>query len=654
VKFCGRGVIVAWMWSLLAIGAWAEDDLSVLEERAMQAAAARVAPCVVRVETIGGLERVGKVEAGTGPTSGLIVSSDGYIVASAFNFASKPESILVTIPGRSRESATLVATDLSRQLVLLKVNAPEALPVPEAVPLAEIKVGQWAIALGRAYEDKSPSISVGVISALGRIWSKAIQTDAKISPNNYGGPLVDISGRVFGVLSALGPDMMGGMGSELYDSGIGFAVPLAEIQTVLPRWRSGDLKPGILGISFKSQDQFSQPAEIAAVRVNSPAYKAGVRVGDTIIEAGGRPVVRQAEFKHQLGPLYAGDHLKLVVERGKNHERIDADVQLIDKLPAYEFPFIGILPERPIDGKPEGLLVRYVYPDSPAAKGGLVAGDQIISFAGEKISNAAALVEKLFELGPESKAEIQVRRGAEELKLPLVLGRLPESLPGELPPAHAGERLAAAETPPRGVVPIKLAEFSNECFAFVPDTYRTEIPHGVVIWLGPPGEWKQDALVARWKPLCERYDLILLAPRAADPAEWQRAEGKFIGRAFSELAKSYEIDPARVVVHGHEGGGALAFVIAFANLDQVRGVAVADAPLPSTLSPPETNPVQRLAIYSAQAARGKFKGQAATGIKRLRELKYPVTELSLGDAPRYLNADELSALARWIDTLDRL
>ena len=100
----------------------ADETLHQREERAMKAALARVAPSVVRIETVGGLERVGGVLIGTGPTTGLVVSPDGYIVSSAFNFAQKPDSILVTLAGGSRRAAKIVATDHSRMLVLLKVE----------------------------------------------------------------------------------------------------------------------------------------------------------------------------------------------------------------------------------------------------------------------------------------------------------------------------------------------------------------------------------------------------------------------------------------------------------------------------------------------------------------------------------------------------
>src|SRR5439155_23501610 len=107
-------------------------------------------------------------------------------------------------------------------------------------PQADIHVGQWAIAVGRTYEGDRPNLSLGIVSAVGRIWGKAIQTDAKISPSNYGGPLVDISGRVTGVLVPLVPEGNNEIaGVEWYDSGIGFAVPLAHIMNVLPRLKEG-------------------------------------------------------------------------------------------------------------------------------------------------------------------------------------------------------------------------------------------------------------------------------------------------------------------------------------------------------------------------------------------------------------------------------
>ena len=83
----------------------AADSLQAREEQAIKAAVARVAPSVVRIETVGGFERIGQLMVGAAPTTGLIVSGDGYIVSSAFNFVQKPDSILVTLDGGSRRPA---------------------------------------------------------------------------------------------------------------------------------------------------------------------------------------------------------------------------------------------------------------------------------------------------------------------------------------------------------------------------------------------------------------------------------------------------------------------------------------------------------------------------------------------------------------------
>src|SRR5262249_60057022 len=148
--------------------------------------------------------------------------------------------------------AKMVATDTTRMIALLKIEA-TGLPVPVAAPKKEIKIGQTALALGRTLEpdlNKSPSVSEGIISAVERIWGKALQTDAKVSPTNYGGPLVDLEGRVMGILVPASPHAEGETaGIEWYDSGIGFAVPLEDGFAVLPRLKQGqELKKGVLAI----------------------------------------------------------------------------------------------------------------------------------------------------------------------------------------------------------------------------------------------------------------------------------------------------------------------------------------------------------------------------------------------------------------------
>src|SRR5580704_2393257 len=203
--------------------AYSDDSLSAREEEAFRQAARAVAPSLVRIQTVGGVDRVGGMLAGTAATTGVVVSDDGWIVSSAFNFISKPSSILVQLD-KARYSARLVATDRMRMLTLLKVDAAGLTPL-RADPNQPVRVGQWAIAVGRTYDSPEPSISVGIVSASNRVWGKAIQTDARVSPVNYGGLLIDLAGNALGLIVPLSPSgKEETAGVEWYDSGIGFAI----------------------------------------------------------------------------------------------------------------------------------------------------------------------------------------------------------------------------------------------------------------------------------------------------------------------------------------------------------------------------------------------------------------------------------------------
>ncbi len=632
--------------------AQAGQSLAEREELAVKAAVAHVAPSVVRIETVGGLERVGQLLIGTGPTTGLVVDPEGLIVSSAFNFIQRPDSILVTLADGTRLPAKLVATDHSRMLVLLSVHPPAPLTAAEAVPPEEMRVGAWAIAVGRTLAADSPNVSVGIVSALDRVWGRAIQTDAKISPTNYGGPLIDISGRVLGLLVPLSPDSTSTLaGVEWYDSGIGFAVPLSNLQNVLPRLAAGnDLYPGLLGIGMKAGDIFSQVPVIAACRPHSPASEAGLRAGDTIVEIDGKPVIRQAQFKQELNRHYAGEHVRLVVTR--SGERLERDIELAEKILPYEFPFAGILPLRPMAGKPAGLTVRFVYPDSPAAHAGIQPGDQIVTVAGDGVQSADQAMEKLRSRVPGDKTAFGLIRDGQAIATELELGRLPENVPGELPPPHLPPEAKGAE-PAVGVVAIASAQPGGAGVAYVPTNYNSNLRYGVVIWLHGNEPEKQEDVVERWCARCEARDLILLVPKSADPERWQSTDVRTVAEAFDELSKNYSIDPARVVVHGYERGGAMAYLFAFGHADTVRGVAAVGAPLPGWLTLPENDPENRLAVYSAAGKQEPLTQAVDAGLARLRAMKYPVTVRSLGSEPRYLSGDELDELVRWIDTLDR-
>ncbi len=645
---CYFGFVLA---TLIGIHATRADDTDLLEQRAFRAAVDRVAPSVVQIETVGGLQRIGKLLTGTGPTTGLVVGADGHIVSSAFAFLHRPDSILVRLPDGTRKPAELIATDHSRMVVLLKIKPDGPLPVPETAAEKDIRVGQWAIAVGRTFDVKRTNVAVGIVSAVGRIWGKALQTDAAVSPNNYGGPLVDVRGRVLGVLVPLSPHSAKEIaGYEWYDSGIGFAVPAEQILGIVPRLRKGeDLYPGVIGINLRAGNPALGEAVIMAVRPNSPAYDAGLKEGDKIVEIDGCKIVRIADLKRQFGRHYAGDKVRLVLLR--NDKRITRELELVARLEPYEHPFLGILPMRDAPGP--GVTVRYVYPDSPAAKAGIEAGDVLVSLGGKPIEDRDELLRRIDAFQPGDEIELQLRRGKKIRKVKPALAPQPESLPPEkLSPARKTVKPFEGERPAVGVVPLKIPELKNDAWAYVPGIYNPKAPHGVVVWLHAPDAFDWDKSLSRWQPHCDAGELIFLAPKSADPKRWTPAELTLVRKLLDEIGSTYTIDPARVVVVGREGGGTLASLAAFRNRELVRGLALIDAPLAGP--PGENEPLKRLAVYVAKAAGSDKAKQIERSITALREKKFPVTEKDLGKKPRDLNDDELSELARWIDTLDRI
>lgn len=306
------------------------DDFA--EQTAFLAAVERAAPSVVRLETVGGDERAEGVAFGDGPASGLLLDAEGHVVSSQFNFLRRPDSILVRFPDGRRKPARLLATDHSRKLVLLKIelddNEKNTLVPTEFAEQNSIRVGQWAIALGRAFDAEQPNVSVGIVSALSRIWGKALQTDAKTSPNNYGGPLIDIQGRVIGVITPLTPSGESAADAlAWYDSGIGFAIPAADVLRSVERLKQGrDLHPGFLGVAFKGPNPSTSEAVLGACPPDSPAAKSGLKPGDRILSIDGRKTARAADVLAAVNRVYAGD--KITVSAVHDGREFQAEIEL--------------------------------------------------------------------------------------------------------------------------------------------------------------------------------------------------------------------------------------------------------------------------------------------------------------------------------------
>ncbi|HEV3079462.1 MAG TPA: PDZ domain-containing protein [Gemmataceae bacterium] len=692
------------------------DDTEGLQELATKAAVAKVSPSVVQIETSGGSDILGSgasmFRKGAGPTTGLVVAADGYIISSAFNFANKPSAIFVSLPGhKERYVAKVIATDTTRMLTLLKIEA-KGLPVPEATPKKEIQVGRWSLALGRAWAalDGPPSISAGIVSAIGRIWGKAIQTDAKVSPLNYGGPLVDLHGRVMGVLvpaSPRGQDETAGV--EWYDSGIGFAIPLEDINRVLPKLKEGkDLNKGMLGIYLKSNDIYGAVPEIASVGPDSSALRAGIKPGDVIIQIDGHPVVRQAQILHLLGEKYEGDTVNVKLRRGKEELTL-ANIKLTGNLTAFIHPFLGVVPVR--DDPELGEEIRYVFAKSPADVAGLKPGDRIMKLSVEGIppqafSGRDELSALLDNLRPGLQVTLEVTRKATKKKesVKVMLGVMSDEVPDDnLPePATLKKALEPRKAAPRpgppapglpgepqpkrgerkgGGIPKREAKSDapkdapkverkkgetgllkrttpardHEYWVYVPENYDPNIAHALVIWLHPAGKAKDketETVLASWEDFCSDNHVILLCPRSESESGWLGSEVDFIQQVARDVIGEYTIDRQRVVAHGMGMGGQMAYYLAFNARNLVRGVAPVGAALSN---PPKDNVAnERLAFFITAGGKDPALPAIQEGKTRLAEHKFPVVYREIADrGSEYLDAATLQELVRWLDALDR-
>jgi hypothetical protein len=305
------------------------------------------------------------------------------------------------------------------------------------------------------------------------------------------------------------------------------------------------------------------------------------------------------------------------------------------------------------EGVPAGVEVRHVYPDGPAQKAGIEQGDVLTQFGGEPVENPDQLRERVLALEPDAEVEVEARRGDATAKHPVKLGTVPEDLPpAELPPARPGREAPEGERPHVGIEQVKIPEFQNDAWTYVPEAYDPAVAYGLVVWLHAPGKFDRDAVINTWKPHCDKHDLILLAPKGTDDEKWLPTEVALIQKLIEQIDSTYNLDPTRIVIHGHQGGAGLAWLVALRSRELVRAVAAVDAPMSGRV--PENDPAHPFAAYIAWAEKSESAERIENGVQQLRTAKYPVTVKDLGEDPRYLNDEELAELVRWIDMLDRI
>ena len=628
------------------------DDLFLQQQSAIAAAVEQVGESVVQIETIGGTEIAGEDVTGF-PATGTVVAPGGWILTATYNLRHDPDAIFVTLGGADDAStapdripAERIADDTSRKLTLLKIDRDDLVPITFAAP-GEIRVGQTAIAVGKFDTASQPSVSVGIVSALGRVWEKAIQTDAKISRRNYGGPLLDLTGRTMGILVPLSPDADEvTSGAEWYDSGIGFAVPIDPASDAFAKLKSGEaLRRGLTGIFFEQTDLYASNLSITFCQPKSPAGQAGIVSGDVVTSVGDSDVETVAQVRHALGPAYEGDSVAIQFKRGG--ETIVATLELAGEIDPYVQPAIGVLARNQnVEVEFAGAIVDFVMEDSPAAAAGVTAGDNITSVGGEIVDSMKSLRQSLSSLEIDVPTEVEVRRDGEAMPLSLTPAKQSAA------PIEGFQANAGGKGKPR-LVDIAISEASNKCFAIVPKVKDAEqgqaAPRGraLLVWVPLPGEVDRSAFVKRWQDAVNETGAIVVVPQAAGGQGWTPGESGFIAKAVGRIVKRYRVDTARVAIGGSGVGGAMAGYTAFSHRDLFTGAIVVDGPLPSAIPNFWSSPAQRL-LAMVVSSNEEFKDVVEDQHEKLTEAGFAV-HAHYADAP----VDPAFYLD-WLETIDRL
>jgi len=261
--------------------------------------------------------------------SGFIISSDGYILTN-HHVVDGADTVEVRLADRREFEAKIVGSDKRSDIALLKVEAKD-LPVVTFGNADELKVGEWVVAIGSPF-GLDYSVTAGIVSARGRSlpsednanYVPFIQTDVAINPGNSGGPLFNLNGEVVGINSQIYTRSGGSIG-------LSFAIPITVAENVVQQLKaSGHVVRGWLGVGIQDVDRglaesfgLDKPAGalISQIEPGSPAEKAGVKIGDIVIEFDGQPINESADLPHIVGLVKPGTHSRMqVIREGKRKE----------------------------------------------------------------------------------------------------------------------------------------------------------------------------------------------------------------------------------------------------------------------------------------------------------------------------------------------
>ena len=364
--------------------------------------------------------------------SGFIISNDGYIITNN-HVVKDADEIIVRLNDRREFVAEVIGTDERSDIAVLKIDG-KKLPTLKMGDSSTLKVGEWVLAIGSPFGFEH-SVTQGIISAMGRsfpneIYVPFIQTDVAINPGNSGGPLFNLQGEVIGVNSQIYSRTGGYMGMS-------FAIPIKVVKDIYQQLREhGHVSRGWLGVLI--QDVTRELAEsfamkkphgalVAKVLKDSPAEKAGFKVGDVIVSFNGDKIDVSSDLPPMVGSTKVGKTVPAKVIR--HGEPVTLRVKIAE-LPVDESTKLssseqnGNKTQNPLhvqvedlteeqreqlEVKDHGVIVSQIL-SGPAYKAGVRNGDVMLLINNIKIKNAKHFEELVSQLPRDKSVPILIQR----------------------------------------------------------------------------------------------------------------------------------------------------------------------------------------------------------------------------------------------------
>ncbi|MEE9304910.1 MAG: DegQ family serine endoprotease, partial [bacterium] len=325
--------------------------------------------------------------------SGIIYDKEGYIITNN-HVVERASEIKVKLHDGSEYDAKVIGTDPKTDLALIKIEADKPLPTLTLGDSDALQVGEWVIAIGNPF-GLEHTVTVGVVSAKGRVigtgpYDDFIQTDASINPGNSGGPLLNTSGEVVGVNTAI----------VAAGQGIGFATPSNIARRVIEDLRTkGSVVRGWLGVVIQRMSpdlaksfglEENTGALVAEIVEDSPAQKAGIKRGDVIIKFNGAEIKTMDVLPRRVAATRPGKKATVTILRDGKKKSLKVTIGTLEEKKIAKARFteeeLGItvqeitreLAEHFDLETREGVIVSDVDRSGPAWEGGIRRGDIVL------------------------------------------------------------------------------------------------------------------------------------------------------------------------------------------------------------------------------------------------------------------------------------